>query len=203
MSGVQPFSSVKAPRQRGFTLLEMLLVVLLIGVMAGSVSLIFGGDARREAMIKSGDEFRVVVSTALEEAALSGELVGVVVEPDHYFFARWNLDDEAWEEHRGDRLYRQRTLPEGIEMTLELEGLPLVQEDEEEASEFGLDESLFEPDEEEKRKRPDPQLLLLPSGEMTAFVLEFDAIGGERIEGVDLVGDMLGRIAWRHDLEAQ
>ncbi len=202
MRGALPSSLVKAPRQRGFTLLEMLLVVLLIGVMAGSVSLIFGGDARRDAMLKAGDEFRVVVTTALDEAALSGELVGVVVEPDHYFFARWNLDDNAWEVYQGDRLYRERRLPEGIEMTLQLEGLPLTQGDEEKESEFGLDQSLFEPDEEEKRKRPDPQLLLLPSGEMTAFVLEFDAIGGERIEGVELVGDMLGRIAWRHELEA-
>ncbi|GAA4891292.1 type II secretion system minor pseudopilin GspH [Ferrimonas pelagia] len=202
MSQGRASSFAQASRQRGFTLLELLLVVVLIGVMAGAVSIVMSGDPRREAMMKFGTEFSLVVGMALEEAALSGQQVGIVIEPDHYFFARWNLDEEGWEVLGHDPLYRERRLPEGLEMTLELEGLPLSQGDEDRASEFGLDQSLFELSEEEKRKRPDPQLILMPSGEMSGFTVLFSATErGTDTESLELVGDQLGRIGWLHEQE--
>ncbi|SHI20631.1 type II secretion system minor pseudopilin GspH [Ferrimonas marina] len=194
----------KASRQRGFTLLELLLVVVLIGVMASAVTLMFSGDVRRDAMLKAGNEFRSVLTMALEESTFTGEQFGVVVEPDHYFFARWNRDEQHWETVNGDPFYRQRKMPEGIEMALELEGLPLSQGDEDRASDFGLDESLFELSEEEKQKHPEPQLFLLPSGEMSGFTLLFESVvTGERTEPVELVADQLGRINWLHEMEEQ
>ncbi|QIZ78415.1 type II secretion system minor pseudopilin GspH [Ferrimonas lipolytica] len=194
-----------ASQQRGFTLLELLLVITLIGIMATSVAMVLSGDKTREALLESGNEFTVVLGTALEDAELTGELLGVVVEEQRYFFARWNLDDKDWEMVTGiDPLYRERQLPNGIEMSLQLEGLPLAQGDEPEESEFGLDESLFEKSDEEKEERPEPQLLLLPSGEMTAFNLQLSSSErGNKTEPVELVGNPLGQIRWLHELEVE
>ncbi|MBW3141147.1 type II secretion system minor pseudopilin GspH [Ferrimonas balearica] len=192
----------QASRQRGFTLLEILLVLVVMGLAAMSVTLVLGGDPRQEAMEKAGNEFRVVVGMALEEATLSGEQLGIVMEEDHYYFVRWNLDTEKWEPVGGDALYRDRNWPEGVEASVELEGMPLVQEDEDTESEFGLDESLFELSEEEKRKNPEPQLLLMPSGEMTGFtLLLLSDVPGQRDLELEMVGDPLGRINWLAELE--
>ncbi|MBY5994008.1 type II secretion system minor pseudopilin GspH [Ferrimonas balearica] len=194
----------QASRQRGFTLLEILLVLVVMGLAAMSVTLVMGGDPRQEAMQKAGDEFRVVVNMALEEAALSGEQLGIVLDDPSYYFVRWNLDSEKWEPVSGDRLYRERQWPEGVETSLELEGLPLIQEDEDTGSDFGLDESLFEQTEEEKRANPDPQLLLLPSGEMTGFSLWLIAdIPGQPDLEMELIGDQLGRVEWAYVLEEE
>ncbi|WP_028116521.1 type II secretion system minor pseudopilin GspH [Ferrimonas senticii] len=192
------FGRRPASYQRGFTLIELLLVVTLIGVMAGAVSLVMGGDKTREAMLAQGNEFAVVIGTALEEAQLTGELMGVVVESDRYFFARWSVDNNHWQTVSGDdRLYRERKLPNTLQFALSVEGLPLDQDEDDEESEFGLDRSLFAPDEEELAKHPEPQLLLFPSGEMTAFNLQISATERGR-ESLELIGDALGRSRWLH-----
>ncbi|WP_298440622.1 type II secretion system minor pseudopilin GspH [uncultured Ferrimonas sp.] len=199
------FACRQAPQQRGFTLLELLLVVTLIGILATSVTLVMGGDKTRETVLEHGNEFTVVIGTALEEAELTGELFGVVVEDDRYFFARWNLDDNDWEAMgNSDPLFRERSLPEGLTMSLQLEGLPLSQDEDLDESEFGLDESLFEKTDEEKKQRPEPQLLLLPSGEMTAFNLQFLSVDRRtRRDSLELIGNPLGQIRWAHEAEQQ
>ncbi|USD37804.1 type II secretion system minor pseudopilin GspH [Ferrimonas sp. SCSIO 43195] len=184
-----------SPRhQSGFTLLEIMLVLVLIGVAAMSVTLTVGGDPRQEALDKAANEFASVVSMALEESVLSGQEVGVVVEEDHYFFARFNVDKDDWEPLQAERLYRERQMPEGVLLSLSIEGMPLAQSDEEDESEFGLDESLFEKSDEEKKNNPEPQLLILPSGEITPFSLQFEDDTVRPTLMIELEGNAIGDI---------
>ncbi|TKB56223.1 type II secretion system minor pseudopilin GspH [Ferrimonas aestuarii] len=184
----------KLRQQQGFTLLEMLLVLFLIGVAAMTVTLTISGDPRREALQEAANEFQTVVSMAIEESVLSGQELGVVVEPDHYFFARFNIDENDWEPLVGDALYRERRLPEDTFMSLTIEGLPLQQADEDDESEFGFDESLFEESEEDKKKSPEPQLLILPSGEITPFLVEFENDSARPKLSIELKGNAIGQI---------
>lgn len=184
----------KLRQQQGFTLLEMLLVLFLIGVAAMTVTLTISGDPRREALQEAANEFQAVVSMAIEESVLSGQELGVVVEPDHYFFARFNIDENDWEPLVGDALYRERRLPEDTFMSLTIEGLPLQQADEDDESEFGFDESLFEESEEDKKKSPEPQLLILPSGEITPFLVEFENDSARPKLSIELKGNAIGQI---------
>ncbi|MFI3245247.1 MAG: type II secretion system minor pseudopilin GspH [Ferrimonas sp.] len=194
--------SATPARQRGFTLIELLLVVTLIGVMAGAVSLVFGGDKTAAAMREQGNELSVVVATALEEAQLRGELYGVVIEPHRYFFARWEPQGERWERLASDeRLFRERQVDEALVFSLQVEGLPLTQDEEQTASQFGLDKSLFERSEEQKNQHPEPQILLLPSGEMTAFRLFLQAKQGTTSPTLELVMDAFGRPYWAHEVD--
>lgn len=200
----RPSRFPQASHLRGFTLLEILLVLVVMGLAATAVTFTMGSDPRVKVLEEAGTEFRLVMTMVLEESMLSGEQFGVVMEDDHYYFTRWNIEDDKWEEMSGDPLYRERKLPENVVTDLEVEGLPLVQDDEDEESEFGLDKSLFEPSDEEKRKNPEPQLLILPSGEMTGFSLWFVAEepGMDELEW-EMVGDPLGRIAWARELEQE
>ncbi|WP_028109413.1 type II secretion system minor pseudopilin GspH [Ferrimonas futtsuensis] len=184
----------RARRQAGFTLLEIMLVLVLIGVAAMSVTLTVGGDPRQETLDKAANEFAAVVSMALEESVISGQELGLVVEEDHYLFARFNLDKNDWEQLVGDRLYRERRMPDGVILSLSVEGMPLKQSDEDEESEFGLDRSLFEKSDEEKRKTPEPQLILLPSGEITPFTLQFEEISARPTLVIELEGNAIGDI---------
>jgi len=78
-------------------------------------------------------------------------------------------------------------------MNLVLDGLPLVQDDEEDDSWF--EEPLIEPSADDKKKHPEPQVMLFPSGEMSAFELTFIAKTdkGQQAEAL-VVGDALGRL---------
>lgn len=101
--------------------------------------------------------------------------------------------ENKWQPLEQDRLLAEKQLPEGISLSVELEGLPLVQEDEEQDSWF--DEPFIEESDADKKKFPEPQIMLLPSGEMTAFELSFIARDsqGETVE-VLVSGDSLGRL---------
>ena len=82
----------------------------------------------------------------------------------------------------------------GITLDIVIDGMPLVQEDEQNESWF--DEPFIdEESEEEKKKHPEPQILLFPSGEMTPFELGFNTINDDRQPvNVLVVGDALGRL---------
>jgi len=93
-------------------------------------------------------------------------------------------------------------MEEGIRLELVVEGLPLVQDDEEKESWF--DEPLIELSDEEKRKYPEPQIIIFPSGEMNAFELAFSARDPESgPQETLIVGDALGRLTFGRPDEAQ
>ncbi|WP_119978747.1 type II secretion system minor pseudopilin GspH [Shewanella algidipiscicola] len=179
-------------RQRGFTLMEVLLVVLLMGLAASAVTLTMGGTDQQQALDRVARQFMASTELVLDETVLSGHFIGIVIEKDRYEFVVY--DEGKWHPLQQDRLLAAREMQQGIQLDLILDGLPLSQEDEEQDSWF--DEPLIEPSAEDKKKHPEPQVMLFPSGEMSAFELAFiskDAMGNE-LETV-VVGDALGRLS--------
>lgn len=82
---------VKRARERGFTLIEVMVVIVIIGVMASmivvSVSL---GDPRRELMHEA-DRLRAVLSLAAEEAVIQQVELGAEFTESGYRFLKWDL----------------------------------------------------------------------------------------------------------------
>ncbi|BCV64801.1 type II secretion system protein GspH [Shewanella carassii] len=177
-------------RSRGFTLLEVMLVVLLMGLAATAVTMTMGDSGPKQQLTREAQRFMAATETVLDETVLSGQFIGIVVDKDKYHFVLFK--ENKWQPLEQDRLLAEKQLPEGITLSVELEGLPLVQEDEEQDSWF--DEPFIESD-ADKKKFPEPQIMLLPSGEMTAFELSFIASDslGETVE-VLVSGDSLGRL---------
>lgn len=182
---------MRVSRQTGFTLMEVLLVVLIMGLAASAVTFTTGGADKQQALERVARQFMASTELVLDETVLSGYFIGIVIEKDSYKFVVY--DEGKWKPLQQDRLLAEREMEFGVQMHLVLDGLPLSQDDEEQESWF--DEPLIEPSAEDKKKFPEPQVMLFPSGEMSSFELTFvgkDELGNE-IEAL-VVGDALGRL---------
>lgn len=186
-------------RHAGFTLMEVMLVILLMGLAAAAVTMSIGNSGPQQALERTAQQFIAATELVLDETVLSGYFVGIVVEKTSYQFVYYK--DSKWHPLEKDRILSEKQMDPGVTLNLVLDGLPLVQEDETEESWF--EEPLIEPSAEDKKKHPEPQILLLPSGEMSAFELSFIAKTDQGEIDVLVVGDSLGRLTLGHPDEVR
>ncbi|MCU7995875.1 type II secretion system minor pseudopilin GspH [Shewanella glacialipiscicola] len=178
-------------RHAGFTLMEVMLVMLLMGLTAAAVTMSIGNSGPQQALDRTAQQFIAATEMVLDETVLSGQFMGIVIEKTSYQFVFYK--DGKWQPLDEDRLLSEKEMEPGVVMNLVLDGLPLVQEDEEDNSWF--EEPLIEPSSDDKKKHPEPQIMLFPSGEMSAFELTFIAKTDKRQQAEALVtGDALGRL---------
>lgn len=138
----------RRPR-RGFTLLEVMAVLVIIGILMTFVSLTAGGDRRAEQIQREAQRLAALLQMASEEAVMRSEQLALRVGKHDYAFMI--LQNNQWQPLDDDRPLHPRELPDEIELDLELEDNPPPGLTSEEAEA--------------------PQVFLLSSGEMTPFVL--------------------------------
>jgi general secretion pathway protein H len=104
-----------AGARSGFTLIEMLVVVLIIGLASGIVIVNLGGDDRR-----TTEREATRLAGALEHAAAlaqwRSETIGVSAEANVYRFWRRGTDGR-WAAFRDDDVLAPRTLPPELTLT--------------------------------------------------------------------------------------
>ncbi|QJR80816.1 type II secretion system minor pseudopilin GspH [Alteromonas pelagimontana] len=172
-------SSFLRSRNSGFTLLEVMLVLLLMGMAASYVVFNAFGASESDRLKEQATRLQVLVDMASDYAVLNQMELGLHIEPEEnrYFFSY--LDDEdKWQRISEEKIYQDYTLPDPFTMTLNLDDLPWNTEDQlfdrrifDES--FGLDDVDVKIGEEEKRLPP-PQVLIMSSGEITPFTLTFN-----------------------------
>ena len=144
--------------QRGFTLLELMVVLVIIGVLLSFVGLSTRGDSRAEQMQREATRLIALIDMASEQAVMRSELLALRFGDSDYEFML--LQAGKLSALQDDGPLRARELPRGMELRLELEENPppgLRAEDAEA-----------------------PQVFLLSSGEMTPFMLTFSAPESEQ-----------------------
>lgn len=147
----------------GFTLLEILAVIVIIGITVSFASLSLSSRAVDERLVTEADRLLVLLKLAADEAVVQGEELGLLLAGDGYAF--YHLEDHKWIAYPEGPL-RERTLPDGTRLYLASEGreefqLPKPKDNDKNA--------------ETKKKQTEPQILMLSSGELTPFVLELRA----------------------------
>ena len=111
-------------RQRlspGFTLIEVLLVILLIGLLASAVVINFSGDSRDKKLETQTGQLQQLVQIASETAMLKQQELGLFINNEGYRFMLFQ--DDKWHSIREPKSLRPRQFPPGYKIALELEGL--------------------------------------------------------------------------------
>lgn len=141
----------------GFTLLELLVVLVLIGIIVSFAVLSIGDGGRQERLKQEAQRIHALFALASEEAVLRSLELGVIVQRQAYHFVVY--DGEVWQPLGGDDMFRDRSLPETVNISLFMDGLP----------------SELEAGPTKGTADTAPQLLFFSSGERTPFelVLEY------------------------------
>lgn len=200
LSPSPPKSFLRSTRKRsamgGFTLIEILIVMLIIGIIMGLAVLSINLNTSSILEDEIG-RVRSLTMMAGEEAILQGEEMAVEMHSNGYQFLRLLQTADAWQwaPVTGDKLFRPRCFPTGVEINLEIEGEPVTLEKMPcDASDVTLEideegdvrDNLKEDNEDEI-----PKVFLLSSGEMTPFELTLTWEEGGKYT---LVGEMTGEM---------
>ncbi len=97
---------------RGFTLIEMLVVLMIMGLFVGLVSTITRPDDRAVLRLEA-ERLSQLLDFAVTEARLTGKSIAWTADESGYRFWR-SGDDALWSEIRDSELLRARTLPQGM-----------------------------------------------------------------------------------------
>ncbi|WP_429740698.1 type II secretion system minor pseudopilin GspH [Enterovibrio makurazakiensis] len=157
---------MKRGRPSGFTLLEILLVMLLLAISAVIVVPNLPQNQSDEAKGEA-QRFYQLVQLWTEQALLSGQTFGLRVNDNSYQLVR--LTREDWVPVEKGRTVTEATMPEGIELDLQVTGFVAEEDRLFERTEL-FDDEMFA--EEEEKPKP-PQVVLMGNGEIIPFSLTF------------------------------
>jgi general secretion pathway protein H len=104
-----------AEPNRGFTLIEMLVVLMIMGLFVGLVSTITRPDDRALLRLEA-ERLSQLLDFAVTEARLTGKSIAWTADESGYRFWR-SGDDALWSEIRDSELLRARTLPQGMSVS--------------------------------------------------------------------------------------
>ena len=167
-------------RQSGFTLLEIMIVIVIVGIVMSFVTVSIGGDRRAQEMDREAKRFMALLDLASSEAILRSQQMAIRIGAGDYEY--YVLQNQQWTPYQNDEQFRLRELPAGMELLLEIEDSPLT---------LLRDDDESDEDDEEDSLDP-PQVFLLSSGEVSPFSVTFSAPETEKKVRIDinLMGDM-------------
>ncbi|WP_422135887.1 type II secretion system minor pseudopilin GspH [Endozoicomonas sp. ALD040] len=160
-------------KSAGFTLLEIMLVLVLLGI-ATAVVLPTLEPADSSARLKTAaDRFAALVKTGHEKSLLKGKDLGVRFTDNGYQFMEWHGD--KWQLMQNDRLLTEKELSEAINLDFMPGELiwqaALDAEEQQDSDSFFTDSGLFE-NEASKKK---PELYIWSSGDLTPAEVRFQS----------------------------
>ncbi len=159
-------------RQFGFTLIEVMLVMAILGLIASAVVFTLpGGERGGDSPHNAAVALRQQLNYAREYAMVRQQPVGLKFHEDGYRFLFWQ--DEQWKEKSPRGLRAQKTeWPMRWEFTSR--GIAIVEQSE------SLESGLFADESDDDSLVPD--ILILPSGEMTLFSVHIEHLNEPEAE---------------------
>ncbi|MGF1911677.1 type II secretion system minor pseudopilin GspH [Vibrio kasasachensis] len=157
------------PKNKGFTLLEVLLVVALLAVTVTVVVFSLPNNQRDEANLQARSLWHRL-QLLNEEALLSGRNFGLRVDEENSRYYLQQLDEKGWKALVLDRIPYETQFQKNVSVKFSLGGS--IWQDQ--ARLFNpsslFDETMFaEAELEEKKILPQPEVFFMSSGEVTPF----------------------------------
>lgn len=175
--------------QQGFTLIEILVVVFIVGLTAGMVSLSIGNDKKDSAPYQETQTLLQTINFVSEYAALNGEVIAMFVREEdaedelaqRRCYSWQRLRDNYWSALPGDIL-PEHCMPPKLTWELTVEDRLYV----------------YDPDLE---VHP-PVLVFSPSGEATPVEMAlFESAVSDTAQHIEI--DMMGNSRWLEEDEAK
>lgn len=143
-------------RAAGFTLIEILVVIVILAIMAGMVLISMGTLRPDDPTGTEARRIRALLELLSEEALIQGRDYGVEFFADGYRFLSWDPDTRLWTVVDDEEALRRRALPEGMRTVLAVDGREVVTR---------------EANDERPQDETVPQVAIFSSGEFTPFEL--------------------------------
>ena len=148
--------------QRGFTLIELLVVVSIIAIAFTTFILLGFSFSNPEDLLRTeAQRLHARLQFAHEQGVMRGQDYGLRLNTHSYRLMR--MADNNWVDIDDDKLLLMYTLPENMQLQLELEGIRAVITD----SDNELKKKLEKTPEVDSKDAIKPQVFLLSSGETT------------------------------------
>jgi general secretion pathway protein H len=150
-------------RSGGFTLIEILVVVAIIGLLAAAMVLAVGLTGRDRELERESNRLYALFDYVRDQAELQTREYGVLFKDDGYEFLTYDIRKGAWRDVTEDEaLDTPRKLPYGLGVKLTVEARPVV---------------LTRP---ATAKDKTPQVMIFSNGDLTTFAATLERDGGVR-----------------------
>ena len=161
-----------------FTLVEILVVVVIIGVVSAGIILstnLAGG--RDYDLQKEGDRLEALMKYAREQAELQTREYGILFRDDGYMFVTFDVRRNLWRDVFEDDALHDRNLPGGLSVKLTVDARPVV---------------LTKP---KDSKDKTPQVIIFANGDLTTFEITLERDDGVRSISIaqDTTGDVVAK----------
>lgn len=161
--------------QNGFTLIEILVVLVIMGSMAALAVFTMGGSSQQRELEVQAQDLYLRMQVMSEQAVLNNMEAGLVIEADSYQFVVFDDKAQAWKASP-ERLFQAQALPTwlSVDTIVDADGPRLMS----------------------KNKILRPDVVFFSSGESTAFELEL-MVKGQVSPSHRLYSDGISLIRWQ------
>ena len=145
-------------RNKGFTLVEILVVLVIMAVVISMAVLSINVGGRDSQIDEEGRRIVGLIGLLHDQALLEGRDFGMLIEPQAYEFLVYDNMLERWRPYDRNPSFRRRTLPKGLSFSLVLDSRQVVLK-------------APDPNLSNDAAPPAPQVAIAASGEGTPFEL--------------------------------
>lgn len=176
---------------RGFTLLEVLMVVLVVGILSAMVLLSLNPGGAERHLNDEAERLASLLSLAGSEAVMQNREYGLQFDDNGYRFLCMDNTTQRWSLCEGDSLFKEHKLPDGLEIRVLASSRMQIPEAPMSQAESSV-----------AQEAPDlqPDILLLSSGEASPGELEVRVID-DPSKRVKVVLDEIGRVRWGDQID--